>query len=41
LIRWELVENLGWTLDEVDSMSVADFHEYMMINMGRAKARGK
>ena len=41
LIRWELAEKFGWTLDYIDSLPLADYHEYLMINMGRNKARGK
>jgi hypothetical protein len=41
MIRWELAERFGWTLEYIDSLSVADWQEYWMINRGRAKARGK
>lgn len=36
--RWKLAEQFGWTLAEVDNLSVADFHEYIQIMDGRAKA---
>ena len=41
LERWELAERFGWTLDYIDSLPVAEWHNYMMIKMGRGKARGK
>jgi hypothetical protein len=41
MIRWELAEHFGWTLEYIDSLSLADLHEYWMINTGRAKAKGK
>ena len=39
LTRWEFVERFGWTLDEVDALSIGDLHEYMMVQMGRSKAK--
>ena len=39
LIRWEFVERFGWTLDEVDALSVGDIHQYIMVQMGRNKAK--
>ena len=39
VIRWELAEVTGWTLEYIDSLSVADMHTYEMIKMGRNKAR--
>jgi len=41
LNRWELAEKFGWTLDYIDSLPLAEWHEYVMIMMGRQKARGK
>jgi hypothetical protein len=39
MMRWQMVEKFGWTLDQVDALSVADWHEYLQIQMGRNKAR--
>jgi len=39
-IRWELAEKFGWTLEYIDSLSVADWHEFWMISLGKSKARG-
>jgi len=41
LDRWELAEKFGWTLEYIDSLPVTELHEYIMVQMGRAKARGK
>lgn len=37
LIRWDLAEQFGWTLDYIDSLSVDVLHEYMAIRDGRGK----
>jgi hypothetical protein len=37
--RWRLVRELGWTLAEVDALSLADFHEYLQVTDGEHKAR--
>lgn len=29
---------MGWTLDQVDALSVADWHEYENIQKGRSEA---
>jgi hypothetical protein len=34
-----MVERFGWTLEQVDALSVADWHEYLMVQMGRDKAK--
>jgi hypothetical protein len=39
LVRWRIAERFGWTLPEVDSMSLADLHEMMQIDDGVSKAR--
>ena len=38
--RWELVQETGWTLEQVDALSVADYWNWMQIRDGKAKARG-
>lgn len=38
--RWELVQETGWTLDQVDALSVKDFNDWLHIRDGKAKARG-
>ncbi len=36
--RWRLVRETGWTLDYIDSLSLADFHEWLQVEDGRAAA---
>jgi len=38
-LRWELARTFGWTLEYVDSMSIADLHEYLQVRDGEIKAR--
>lgn len=38
LVRWSIAEKFGWTLDYIDSLSIADLHEFMQIQDGRAHA---
>ena len=38
LMRWSMAERFGWTLDYIDSLSMADIHEFFQIEDGRAKA---
>lgn len=38
--RWELVQDTGWTLDQVDALSVKDRNDWLQIRDGKAKARG-
>ena len=38
--RWELVQETGWTLEQVDALSVTDYWNWMQIRDGKAKARG-
>ena len=38
LIRWSIAEKFGWTLEYVDSLAMADLHEFMQIQDGRAHA---
>ena len=37
--RWRLVERFGWTLAEVDGMTMADLHELYQVDDGIGKAR--
>lgn len=37
--RWELVQETGWTLDQVDALSVKDWNDWLHIRDGKAKAR--
>lgn len=39
-IRWQIAERFGWTLEQVDALTMADFHEYLQIQDGIAKANG-
>lgn len=39
LIRWTLAERFGWTLAEVDALSMMDLADFYQIEDGRAKAR--
>ena len=41
MIRWNLVERFGWTLGEVDALSLGDLHELMQVDDGRAKVNMK
>jgi hypothetical protein len=34
-MRWQLVKEFGWTLEQVDSLSVADLHEYLNVRSGQ------
>ena len=38
--RWELVQDTGWTLEQVDALSVKDWNDWLHIRDGKAKARG-
>jgi len=38
LWRWQLAERFGWTLGTVDSLTLADLHQFMQIEDGRIKA---
>lgn len=39
LLRWELAERYGWTLDEIGALSMADIHEFLQIMDGKTKAQ--
>lgn len=38
-LRWLLAERFGWTLEYVDSLSVADVHEFLQVEDGRKHVR--
>ena len=31
LMRWSMAERFGWTLDYIDSLSMADIHEFFQM----------
>ena len=35
--RWHLAREFGWTLEYIDALSIADFHEYLQVADGKAK----
>lgn len=37
-LRWILAERFGWTLDEVDALSMADLAQFLQIEDGKSKA---
>lgn len=39
LLRWSLAERFGWTLEEIDALSMSDLEEFLQIEDGRSKAR--
>ena len=39
LLRWSIAERFHWTLAEVDQLTLADWHDLIQIDDGRAKAR--
>jgi hypothetical protein len=38
MYRWEIAERFGWTLAEVDALSMADLQELIQVDDGRIKA---
>ena len=36
--RWKIVFDTGWTLDQVDALTLKDYHEYFQVQDGVAKA---
>lgn len=40
LLRWQIAERFGWTLQEVDSLSWQDLTELLQIDDARNRARG-
>ena len=41
MVRWGLAERFGWTLKDVDALSMADLAEFYQIEDGRSKAKDK
>jgi hypothetical protein len=39
MLKWKLAERFGWTLAEVDALTVENMHEFIQIEDGRGKAR--
>jgi hypothetical protein len=37
LIRWQIAERFGWTLEYIDSLPLNDLHEWLQISGARAK----
>lgn len=37
-IIWQMAERFGWTLEYIDSLPVARWHELIQIDDGRSKA---
>ena len=33
-----MAEQFGWSLDYIDSLTIADLHEYLQIEHGKGKA---
>ena len=40
-LRWAMAERMGWTLEYVDNLDVADMHQGLAVWEGEAKARKK
>jgi hypothetical protein len=40
LLRWSMAERFHWTLETIDRLSIADWHEFLQVDDGRSKARG-
>lgn len=36
--RWKIAQEFGWSLSYVDSLSLADLHEYWQVRDGEGKA---
>lgn len=39
MIRWRLVRELGWTLDQVDALSPGDYNDYQLYVRGEKRYR--
>lgn len=37
-LRWLIVRETGWTLEQVDSLSIKDLHEFLQVRDVMAKA---
>jgi len=40
LLRWQLAEKYGWTLEYIDSLSLDTLNEHFQITDGMMKSRG-
>lgn len=38
VIRWQLAEKFGWTLDYIDALPVSELHEFLQVQDGLAHA---
>ncbi len=38
--RWHFVKEFGWSLEQVDNLSLGDLREYRSIQDGLAKVKG-
>ena len=39
LVRWQMAERFGWTLEYIDSLPIGEVHQMMQVDHGRVKAR--
>lgn len=39
VIRWQMAERFGWTLEYIDALKIGDIHELIQVDDGKAKAR--
>ena len=37
---WQLAERFGWTLEYIEAMPLARWHELIQVDDGKAKAKG-
>jgi hypothetical protein len=40
-LRWKMAKEYGWTLDYIDNLPLDDFHNWLQIIDGEAKARSR
>lgn len=38
-VRWNMAERFGWKLEYIDALEMSDFHEFLQVEDGKAKAR--
>ena len=39
VIRWNLAERFGWTLEYIDSLPVSVLHEFLQIQAGKKEMK--
>ena len=39
MLRWELAERFGWSLEYIDSLPISELHEYLRVQDGIAQAK--